>query len=445
MASVPAVSRHAVDTFDLKGFRNTAPYVYAHRGRTFVLCLDSAVLDLAGLDSLIQDIAQLHVLGARLALVFGADLQVGRRLEKPAARDGVHIIRPRDLPRMQETVGAMHYDLQARLSRGLIHTAMAGMRLRVLDGNLVAARPVGVREGQDFGQAGEVRRVEAQAIRQLLEQDAVALIPPLGYSATGEIFSLQATELACAVAQAIGAHKLLYLHAKPALRVDRRAVRSLTTEQAQALRRRRPGSAYARMLGAAVDANLSAVERVHLLDVRQDGVLLRELFTHEGCGVMISRSDAHVPRRATAADIGGILGLVTPLVEKGVLVERTRRELEVRIHNFWVIDIDGLIVACASLHPLTDTQAELACLAVHPEYHRRGHGAALLRHLEQCAHEQGVRHLYAHTIQAMHWFRERGFAAVAPQQLPRPRARFYNRQRKARIFVKSLEHPAHGG
>lgn len=431
-------------SFDLKGFRNTAPYVFAHRGRTFVLCVDSAVLDHAAFDSLIQDIAQLHVLGARLVLVFGADSQVARRLKEPKRHHGVPVVRAHHLPSVRETVGALQCDLQARLSQGLIHTSMAGMRLRVLGGNLVFARPHGVHEGRDLGHTGEVRRIEAQAIRQLLDSDATVLVPPLGYSATGESFYLGAIELARAVAQSLGANKLLYLHARPALRTREGALRNLTTAQAQTLcKRRAPGSPYARMLAAAIDANLSGVERVHLLDARRDGALLEELFTHEGSGVMVTASDVHVPRRAKVADVGGILELIAPLIERGVLVERTRQELETRIHDFLVIENDGLIVACASLRPLSDTDAELVCLAVHPGYRKRGHGDVLLTTLESAARERGTQKLYACTAVAMHWFRERGFAEVSPRRLPRSHARLHNQQRNSRILAKSLE-SSHG-
>ena len=168
-----------MDSFSLKGFRDTAPYVYAHRGRTFVLCLDSAVLEHPGEDTLLQDIAQLQALGIRLVLVFGARCRIDRRLPNSDFHDGCRITRASDMPAVLEAVGALQSDIQARLSRGLMNTPMAGMRLRVLTGNLVAARPRGVHDGVDFEYTGEVRRVAANAIESLLQQDAIVLIPPL--------------------------------------------------------------------------------------------------------------------------------------------------------------------------------------------------------------------------------------------------------------------------
>ena len=428
-----------MDSFNLKGFRDIAPYVYAHRGRTFVLCLDGAVLEHPGEETLLQDIAQLQALGIRLVLVFGARGRIDRRLPGSDFHADCRITRAADMPAVLEAVGALQSEIQARLSRGLMNTPMAGMRLRVLTGNLVSARPRGVHDGVDFEQTGEVRRVAANAIEDLLQQDAIVLMPPLGYSATGETFNLNATALACTVAQSIAADKLIYLHAEPALRARRGVIRQLTSGEVLALiRRRRLGPVQRQMLQGAVDASLSSVGRIHLLDARRDGVLLQELFTRAGAGLMVTRTEAYAPRQAEIPDIGGIVGLLAPLIDLGALAERTREELEWRIHNFRVIELDGLIVACACLHPLSETHAELICLAVHPEYQGQGFGHALLDDAETRASENGFRQIYALTTRAMHWFREQGFRPSSPRSLPVARRKFYNNRRNAKVLAKVL-------
>ena len=429
-----------MESFDLKGFRDTAPYVYAHRGRTFVLCLDSAVLEHPNADTLLQDIAQLQALGIRLVLVFGARCRIDRQLSGSDFHAGCRITRAKDMPAVLAAVGALQSEIQARLSRGLMNTPMAGMRLRVLTGNLVAARPRGVHDGVDFEHTGEVRRVAANMVESLLQQDAIVLIPPLGYSATGETFNLNATELACTVAQSIAADKLIYLHAEPALRTRRGSIQQLTSGEALALiRRRKLSSVQRQMLQGAIDASLSSVGRIHLLDARRDGVLLQELFTRTGGGIMVTRNEPSVPRQAEIPDIGGIMGLISPLIEQGALAERTREELELRIHNFRVIELDGLIAACAGLHPLDETHAELICLAVHPEYRGQGFGHTLLSDTETRAVGNGCRTLYVLTTRAMHWFREQGFRLSSLRSLPVARKKFYNNRRNAKVLTKVLE------
>ena len=428
-----------MESFDLKGFRETTPYVYAHRGRTFVLCLDSAVLERPGEDALLQDVAQLQALGVRLVLVFGARRRIDRRLPDSRFHADCRITRAAEMPAVLEAVGALQSEIQARLSRGLMNTPMAGMRLRVLTGNLVSARPRGVHDGVDFEHTGEVRRVASNAIESLLQQDAIVLIPPLGYSATGETFNLNATALACTVAQSISADKLIYLHTEPVLRARRGLIRQLTSGEALALiRRRRLSPVQRQMLQGAVDASLSTVGRIHLLDARRDGVLLQELFTRAGAGLMVTRTEAYAPRQAEIPDIGGITRLLAPLIEQGVLAERTREELELRIRNFRVIEVDGLIAACICLHPLSEIHAELICLAVHPEYQDQGFGHALLDDAEARSIESGFRQIHVLTTRTMHWFREQGFRPSSPRSLPVARRKFYTNRRNAKVLTKVL-------
>ena len=429
---------------DLKGFRHTVPYIHAHRGRTFVLCLDSTALEHAGADALLQDIAQLHALGIRVALVFGVRCRLDRQLSDSAFHAGCRITRAADMPTVRAVVGAAQTEIQARLSQGLQHTPMAGMQLRVLTGNLVAAKPRGIREGIDFEHTGEVRRVDAEAMRELLAQNVLVLLPPLGYSPTGEMFNLNAAELARTVAQSVGADKLIYMHTEPPLRTRRGRLRQMTSGEAVAmLKRRRLSDAQRSMLQGAVDASLSSVERIHLLDARQDGALLQELFTRDGSGLMITRTEPHAPRQAEATDIGGMMALIVPLIEQGALAARTREELEVQVHNFRVVELDGLIAACAGLHPLDEGHAELVCLAVHPDYREKGFGRAVLADCEAHALQHGFGALYVLTTQAMHWFRERGFRPAPPRTLPVARRKFYNNRRNARVLIKTLE-PARG-
>ena len=431
--------RFALEKFDLKGFRSVAPYIHEHRRRTFVVCLESPVLESPGAEVLLQDIAQLHALGVRIVLVFGARHRIDQMLPDSEFHQGCRVTRTEDLPGVRQAVGVLQSEVQARLSRGLIHTAMAGMRLRVLGGNLVVARPRGVCEGVDFGHTGEVRRVEAEVIRELLQQEAIVLIPPLGYSATGETFNLGSVELACTVAQSIAADKLIYLHTESALRARRRRLQQITSSRARdLLQRRKLSSSWQRMLKSGVDANLSSVARVHFLDARIDGVLLQELFTHAGVGMMMTHTEAHPPRAAQISDVGGILTLIEPLIEQGVLIPRTREELEHRINHFRVIELDGLIVACACLHRLDATHAELVCLAVHPEYRSHGYGQTLLAALEHGAREAGHQQVYVLTTTAVHWFREQGFGLCTPKALPVARRNFYNSHRNSKVLVKSV-------
>ncbi len=74
-------------------------------------------------------------------------------------------------------------------------------------------------------------------------------------------------------------------------------------------------------------------------------------------------------RTAGIDDVGGILELLAPLEESGVLVRRSRELLETEIGRFSVVELDGAVIGCAALYCYPKEQmAELACVAVHPDY-----------------------------------------------------------------------------
>jgi amino-acid N-acetyltransferase len=146
-----------------------------------------------------------------------------------------------------------------------------------------------------------------------------------------------------------------------------------------------------------------------------------------------------VVREATIEDVGGLLELISPLEEQGILVRRSREVLEREIEQFSVVEREGMIIACAALYPIADSEAgELACLAVNPEYRHGGRGDELLERIESRARQMGLSTLFVLTTRTAHWFRERGFAPSGVERLPAARASLYNYQRNSKIFEKPL-------
>ncbi len=430
----------------LRWFRQSAPYINAHRGRTFVVSFGGEGLDEGRLPALVHDFALLASLGIRLVLVPGARPQIERRPTERGAGlryvNGLRITDDEALTCVKEAVGAVRIELEALLSMGLANSPMAGQRLRVVSGNVVTARPPGVRDGVDYRHTGEVRRVDAEAIGERLDQGAIVLIPPLGYSPTGETFNLHAEDVAIAVACGLRADKLLLLQEGAAPRDAGGApVREMTT--AEANRRLAEDTALdadtRRVLRGAVAACHGGAGRVHLLDRRSDGVLLMELFTRDGIGTLITASVFERTRQATVDDVGGILELIEPLEREGSLVRRSREVLETEIAHFTVMAREGAVVACAALYPMADApMAEIACFAVHPDYRDGGRGEALLAELDREARRVGVATLFVLTTRTAHWFQERGFAPAGLDDLPVSRRQLYNYQRNSRVFLRPV-------
>src|SRR5574343_761459 len=137
------------------------------------------------------------------------------------------------------------------------------------------------------------------------------------------------------------------------------------------------------------------VRRAHLINRQQDGALLLELFTRDGIGTLISSTEFENLRPATLDDIGGIMELIKPLEQQGILVKRSREKLEMQIGDYVVIERDGLIIGCTAFHVLPGGgSAEIACLAIHPDYRRGARGSDLLAFILQRAEEKQIKRLY---------------------------------------------------
>ncbi len=428
-------------------FRSSSPYIHAHRGRTFVLMIPGEAVDDRHFRRLAHDIALLNSLGIRLILVPGAGPQIDERLAQAgiAARHH-HDLRITDTQTMnvvKDAVGHVRVEIEALLSQGLINTPMSGARVRVASGNYVTARPIGVVDGVDFRHTGHVRRIDTDSISARLDCGEIVLLPPLGYSATGEVFNLEAEEVAQQVAVRIGADKLILLtEENPAADHDRQAAVHLSVSEARRLLTDDGtlSTTNRRRLESAIDSCSDGVQRAHLVDYTQDGALLVELFTRDGCGLLINTNHYESVRTASGSDVGGIIELLRPYEKNGVLVKRSRELLETEIEYFTVIERDGMIIGCAALYPYPEQRhGELACLTVHRDYQHQGHGQRLIQLMEDKACRLGLDHVFVLTTQSAHWFIEHGYQESSLSSLPLEKQKLYNFQRNSKVFIKRLE------
>lgn len=423
--------------------RGSAPYIHAHHGATFVIAFGGESAARADFKQLIYDVALLHSLGVKLVLVHGARPQIDARLEREGLtahfQQDHRITDDATLECVKAAVGSLRLEIEALLSTSLASTPMGGAKLDVAGGNLVVAKPVGVRNGMDFRHTGEVRRIDVEALRALLDRGSVVLLSPVGYSPTGDIFNLRYEEVATATATALGADKLLLLHDGEQLstRLPTSAAQLDLTQARQLVAS--ADSSIQPLLRSAIQACELGVARAHLVSHAEDGALLQELYSRDGAGTLITAEDYDHLRPATLEDIGGLLALIEPLEQAGVLVPRGRERLELELDRFLVMARDGLITACCAIIPYPDEQfGELACVAVHPQYRKQGRASALLVEAEKRARQMGLTRFCTLTTHAPHWFIERGFVASTPEALPVPRQRLYNAQRNSKVFVKSL-------
>ena len=422
-------------------FRHTGPYIKAHRGRTFVIYLGNGALESQGLLTLIHDVALLHSLGVKLVLVHATREAIDTALPAGQAaqfHDGVRITDDLTLAVASETAARQRVQLERLLSMGLPNTPLTGAHLRVLSGNVVTAKPIGVRDGVDYLHSGAVRRVDAEGVRAILDSDAIALLSPLGYSPAGELFSVSASEVAEKVAVAIGADKLIFLDRHPGLQTaDGALIRQCTIDSALTLDIADPEQE--RLRDSACRSCTSGVARSHLLSYEREGALLEELFTHDGSGTLIAQNPYELARAANIDDIASIVELIRPLEESGALVKRSRERLEEEIGYFSILERDGRVLACAALYPYGDEGVgEIACVATHPDYRGEGRAKQLLDELIAEAKALSLTHVFVLTTQSTHWFLEQGFEAANLDELPVEKQQLYNWQRNAAVLRRAV-------
>jgi amino-acid N-acetyltransferase len=432
------------NTLPVRWFRNSAPYINAHRGRTFVIVIPGEAAHHANFSNIVHDIALLNSLGVRLVLIHGARPQIAERLEaaglESAFHEGSRITNTLALRHVKDAVGSLRVEIEALLSTGLPNSPMQGASIRVSSGNFVTARPLGIVDGVDFHHTGKVRKIDAQAINKQLDAACIVLLSPLGYSPTGEVFNLALEDIAVEASSALGADKLLLFgKAGGILGTSGDLVRQCDLSEALALLRDGLAGEQARLLSTARKACTAGVKRCQIISFEEDCALLQELFTHDGSGTLVAPDDFEQSRTATIEDVGGILELIEPLERDGVLVKRSRELLETEIDRFRVLERDGRIIASAALYPFPDEgSGELACIVTHPDYRGNDRAARLLQELEQVAARLELRQVFVLTTQTAHWFIENGFKEASPDELPEARQELYNLQRNSKVFVKAV-------
>jgi amino-acid N-acetyltransferase len=427
-------------------FRESAPFIYNHRDRTFVIAFGGEVVADGKFIELIHDLNLLVSLGCRLVLVHGARPQVETKIKErgiePRYDKNLRITDKIALECVKEAMGTLRVEIEALMSLGMANSPMAGADIRVASGNFVTAKPVGVVSGVDYQHTGEVRKVDVEAIRRRLDLEETVLISPLGYSPTGEIFNLSLEDVATSVAISLKADKLIFLMDTAGV-MDRkgRLQSELTAQQAETIvgaNGSQPED-VAIYLPCAAKACRQGVGRVHLISRHLDGAILMELFTHDGVGTMVTRDPLETLRPATIDDVGGLLRVIQPLEVEGILVKRNREVLEREIGNFSVLTYDDMVIGCAALYPFPgEKAAELACLAIDEGYRGAGKGEQILTYMEKAAKKKGFKNLFVLSTRTTQWFGERGFVETDVERLPKEKQALYNYQRRSKIYVKKL-------
>ncbi|EGI6740265.1 TPA: amino-acid N-acetyltransferase [Escherichia coli] len=433
----------------VEGFRHSVPYINTHRGKTFVIMLGGEAIEHENFSSIVNDIGLLHSLGIRLVVVYGARPQIDANLaahhHEPLYHKNIRVTDAKTLELVKQAAGTLQLDITARLSMSLNNTPLQGAHINVVSGNFIIAQPLGVDDGVDYCHSGRIRRIDEDAIHRQLDSGAIVLMGPVAVSVTGESFNLTSEEIATQLAIKLKAEKMIgFCSSQGVTNDDGDIVSELFPNEAQARVEAQEekgdyNSGTVRFLRGAVKACRSGVRRCHLISYQEDGALLQELFSRDGIGTQIVMESAEQIRRATINDIGGILELIRPLEQQGILVRRSREQLEMEIDKFTIIQRDNTTIACAALYPFPEEKiGEMACVAVHPDYRSSSRGEILLERIAAQAKQSGLSKLFVLTTRSIHWFQERGFTPVDIDLLPESKKQLYNYQRKSKVLMADL-------
>ncbi|EOU3583780.1 amino-acid N-acetyltransferase [Escherichia coli] len=433
----------------VEGFRHSVPYINTHRGKTFVIMLGGEAIEHENFSSIVNDIGLLHSLGIRLVVVYGARPQIDANLaahhHEPLYHKNIRVTDAKTLELVKQAAGTLQLDITARLSMSLNNTPLQGAHINVVSGNFIIAQPLGVDDGVDYCHSGRIRRIDEDAIHRQLDSGAIVLLGPVAVSVTGESFNLTSEEIATQLAIKLKAEKMIgFCSSQGVTNDDGDIVSELFPNEAQARVEAQEengdyNSGTVRFLRGAVKACRSGVRRCHLISYQEDGALLQELFSRDGIGTQIVMESAEQIRRATINDIGGILELIRPLEQQGILVRRSREQLEMEIDKFTIIQRDNTTIACAALYPFPEEKiGEMACVAVHPDYRSSSRGEVLLERIAAQAKQSGLSKLFVLTTRSIHWFQERGFTPVDIDLLPESKKQLYNYQRKSKVLMADL-------
>lgn len=432
----------------IEWFRASTSYINTHRGKVFVVLLSGEAVADKNLSNVVYDLTLLHSLGVKLVLVHGARPQISEALAGLGRQSEYHrnirITEADCIETVTRVVGGESARLEALFSMGISNSPMQGSDIRLCRGNFVTAKPVGIHDGIDYQYTGRVRKIRADSIRQQLDQNNIVLLSNLGYSLTGEVFNLSAEEVATEAAIALQAEKLILLVPQAGVLDDEGAlVSSLSEDDAKFYADKlanmdEESQCISRALDACLKAYANKVHRSHLISFRENGALIRELFTRQGNGSLISSDGFENLRGANIDDVAGILKLIKPLEENGTLVERSRELLETEIRNFRVVELEESVIACAALYPIGEGFAEIACIAIDSSFQKNGYGDRLLNSMEAQAKKDGIKTLFVLTTVAAHWFLGKGFQTAELSDLPQKRQELYNFQRKSKVLLKRL-------
>jgi amino-acid N-acetyltransferase len=450
--------------------REAFHYKSRFEGSTMVFKIDCPVTEEPGFPWLVKDLALLAQTGFRVVIVPGAKEAIDRVLQRQNIASAFNTTGDSSEPVRITDAQAMPF-----VEMAAFHTAtrfmpfLSGSRVDAIIGNFVRARGLGVVDGVDMGHTGAVDKIYTDSISRVLNLGAVPILPCIGWSPSGKAYNVPSDEIALAVSSALGANKLFIVSSHNGLRgeikqlpenVETREDGSIvrltpsdTEKIISALASANAGKTRAqgqmplslplpppllRELRLALAACRAGIDRVHLIDGREEGAVLKELFSNLGVGTMVFTDEYESIKPLHSRDLPDILRIMEPLMKSGILIRRTAEQIQEKREDYAVFEIDGSVHACGALHDWGEGQGEIAAIASDPLYSGMNLGRRIVGYLIEKARKKGMSRVFVLTTVTQDWFEALGFREAGPDSLPEKKRQVYDQSRKSKVFALKL-------
>ena len=423
--------------------RDVIRYLLKFKNALMVIYLDDKTISSPLFSSHIRDIAMLHQAGLKVVLIPGARKRIDEVLQNAKIKwtyeDNIRVTSQDAMPLIKMAA----FDVS-----NTVMTSLAANNITAVIGNWVRARGKGVLNGFDFGTAGEIDKLETEAIRTVLNDGFIPIFPCIGWNSAGHPYNISSMLLAKQVAMNLKADKLFFMMLNEEITAEKYFIPdgfslsesgnipAMSLEEVETFLEKNVSadSGIKNLLKAAQEACRAGVTSVHILDGNIDGVLPCEIFSGLGSGTMIYTGSYGKVRPMQQTDIPSVLAIMRPNIQSGKLLPRTEEQIAARLEDYIVYELDGGVHACAALHFYDDGQAEIAAVAVDENYVHMGIGPKLIDNLIGQAGAGEAASVFIMTTQAADWFEALGFEEDDISTIPEERRKIWSRERNSKVY-----------
>ncbi len=423
--------------------RDVIRYLQKFKNALLVIYLDDKTISSPLFSSHIRDIALLHQAGLKVVLIPGARRRIDEVLNNAKIKwtynENMRVTSPDAMPLIKMAA----FDVS-----NTVMTSLAANNITAVIGNWVRARGKGVLNGFDYGTAGEIDKLETEAIKTVLNDGFIPIFPCIGWNSAGHPYNISSMLLAKQVAMNLKADKLFFMMFNEEIKSDRYyipegfalsengIIPAMNLDEVETFLTKNPSAdgEIKNLLKAAEEACRAGVTRVHVLNGNIDGVLPCEIFSGLGSGTMIYTAGYGKVRAMVQTDIPSVLSIMRPFIESGKLLPRTEDQVAAALADYIVYELDGGIHACASLHFYPDGQAEIAAVAVDENYAHMGIGPMLMENLIEQAVQAEASSIFIMTTQTADWFEQLGFVEDSVESLPAERRAIWTSSRGSKLY-----------